>query len=172
MEVKESGTVGDIVHSSFGCLVKGRFALTLRLRLDRKFRAESMLTRVALFLISLSGVATLASAQTLPGAYFRLMEAGAAQVEQALTAEPAANLVALEAKPGWKHLPYAILAPAVLYASRNPENPHYHDPRMLALAIRIGDLLASEDKKGVYEPRLDSDWDTYMWLEAYRLLGP
>ena len=22
----------------------------------------------------------------------------------------------------------------------------------------------------VFEPRLDSDWDTYMWLEAYRLL--
>ena len=131
-----------------------------------------MFTRVALFLISLSGVATLASAQKLPGAYFRLMEAGAAQVEQALTAEPAANLAALEAKPGWKHFPYAILAPAVLYASRNPDNPHYRDPRMLALAIRIGDLLASEDEKGVYEPRLDSDWDTYMWLEAYRLLGP
>ena len=131
-----------------------------------------MLTRVALFLISLSGVATLASAQKLPGAYFRLMEAGAAQVEQALTAEPAANLAALEAKPGWKHFPYAILAPAVLYASRNPDNPHYRDPRMLALAIRIGDLLAREDEKGVYEPRLDSDWDTYMWLEAYRLLGP
>ena len=131
-----------------------------------------MLTRVALFLISLSGVATLASAQRLPGAYFRLMEAGAAQVEQALTAEPAANLAALEAKPGWKHFPYAILAPAVLYASRNPDNPHYRDPRMLALAIRIGDLLAREDEKGVYEPRLDSDWDTYMWLEAYRLLGP
>ena len=109
-----------------------------------------MLTRVALFLISLSGVATLASAQRLPGAYFRLMEAGAAQVEQALTAEPAANLVALEAKPGWKHFPYAILAPAVLYASRNPDNPHYRDPRMLALALRIGDLLASEDEKGVY----------------------
>ena len=131
-----------------------------------------MFTRVALFLISLSGVATLASAQTLPGAYFRLMEAGAAQVEQALTAEPAANLAALEAKPGWKHFPYAILAPAVLYARRNPDNSHYRDPRMLALAIRIGDLLAREDEKGVYEPRLDSDWDTYMWLEAYRLLGP
>jgi hypothetical protein len=23
----------------------------------------------------------------------------------------------------------------------------------------------------VYEPRLDSDWDTYMWMEAYRLLA-
>jgi hypothetical protein len=41
---------------------------------------------------------------------------------------------------------------------------------MLALALRIGDLLASEHEKGAFEPRLDSDWDTYMWLEAYRLL--
>jgi hypothetical protein len=131
-----------------------------------------MLKRMAVFLISLWGMAGLAFAQKLPGAYFRLMEAGAAQVEQVLAAEPAANLAALEARPGWRHFPYAILAPAVLYARRHPDNPHYHDPTMLALAIRIGDLLASEDEKGVYEPRLDSDWDTYMWLEAYRLLGP
>jgi len=131
-----------------------------------------MLKRTAVFLIPLWGTAGLAFAQKLPGAYFRLMEAGASQVEQVLTADPAANLAALETRPGWKHFPYAILAPAVLYAKRHPDNPHYHDPRMLALAIRIGNLLASEDEKGVYEPRLDSDWDTYMWLEAYRLLGP
>jgi hypothetical protein len=43
---------------------------------------------------------------------------------------------------------------------------------MLALTIRIGDLLASENEKGSYEPRLDSDWDTGLWLEAYRLLIP
>jgi hypothetical protein len=41
---------------------------------------------------------------------------------------------------------------------------------MLALALRIGDLLAGESEQGTYEPRLDSDWDTYMWLEACRLL--
>lgn len=98
------------------------------------------------------------------------MEAGAAEVEQRLDAEPSADLAALETRPGWKHFPYAILAPAVLYAKRHRDNPHYHDAKMLALAIRIGDLLASEDEKGTYEPRLDSDWDTYMWLEAYRLL--
>src|SRR5438128_3773779 len=100
------------------------------------------------------------------------MDAGAAHVEQRLAADPAVDLAALEARPGWKHFPYAILAPAVLYAKRHAANPHYHDPKMLALAIKIGDLLASEDEKGVYEPRLDSDWDTYMWLEAYRLLEP
>jgi hypothetical protein len=99
------------------------------------------------------------------------MEAGCAQVEECL-ARPTVDLATLESRPGWKHFPYAILAATVLYAKRHPDNPHYHDPRMLALAIRIGDLLASEDEKGTFEPRLDSDWDTYMWLEAYRLLEP
>jgi hypothetical protein len=32
--------------------------------------------------------------------------------------------------------------------------------------------LSRENLKGRYTPRLDSDWDTYMWLEAYRLLEP
>src|SRR5262245_14469419 len=63
-----------------------------------------------LLLILFCGMAGLGFAQRLPGAYFRLMEAGAAQVEQVLTSEPAANLAALEARPGWKHFPYAILA--------------------------------------------------------------
>jgi hypothetical protein len=112
-----------------------------------------------------------AAAPALPGGYFRLLEAGAAMVGRRLAAEPGADLKALESKSGWRHFPYAILAPAVLYAKRHPQNPLYHDPSMLALAIRIGDLLASEDEKGTYEDRLDSDWDTYMWLETYRLLG-
>lgn len=106
----------------------------------------------------------------LPAAYFRLLEAGTAKVEQRLMEEPDADLKALEAREGWRHFPYAILAPAVLYAKRHQANPRYGDAKMLALAIRIGDLLASENEKGVYEPRLDSDWDTYMWLETYRLL--
>jgi len=125
---------------------------------------------VTLFFVSVWGMAGAALAQELPGAYFRLMKGGAAQVEQRLSADPAVDLAALETRPGWRHFPYAILAPAVLHAKRHPENPSYHDPKMLALAIRIGDLLASEDEKGRFEPRLDSDWDTYMWLEAYRLL--
>ena len=98
------------------------------------------------------------------------MEGGIAQVEERLNAEPGADLQSLEARPGWRHFPYAILAPAVLYAKRDEDNRHYHDPKMLGLAIKIGDLLAGENEKGRYEPRLDSDWDTYMWLEAYRLL--
>ncbi len=121
-------------------------------------------------IVTLLAATTLVAAETLPGGYFRLMESGSAQVEERLNAEPDADLQTLEARPGSRHFPYAILAPTVLYAKRHPDNRHFRDPKMLALAIRIGDLLASENEKGRYEPRLDSDWDTYMWLEAYRLL--
>jgi hypothetical protein len=107
---------------------------------------------------------------SLPAGYFRLMEAGCVQVEEALSAEPQPDLAALETRPDWRHFPQAILAPAVLYAQKHSDNHHYHDPKMLALATRIGDLLALESGKGSYEPRLDSDWDTGLWLEAYRLL--
>jgi hypothetical protein len=114
--------------------------------------------------------ASTALAGELPGRYFRYMEAGAAQVEARLTAEPNADLESLEKTAGWKHFGYSVLAPAVLYAKRDAANPHYHDTKMLALALRIGDLLASENEKGKFTPRLDSDWDTYTWLETYRLL--
>jgi len=106
----------------------------------------------------------------LPAAYFRLLEAGAEKVEQRMNSIPDVDLKTLEARSDWRHFPYAILAPATLYAKRHPRNTRFRDPKMLALAIRIGDLLAGENEKGVFEPRLDSDWDTYMWLEAYRLL--
>jgi hypothetical protein len=114
-------------------------------------------------------VGPLAGAE-LPGRYFRLLEAGAATVEAHLNAAPDASLKTLEAEPGWRHFPYAILAPAVLYAKRHADNPRFGDGRMRDLAIRIGDLLAAESERGAYEPRGDSDWDDYMWLEAYRLL--
>ena len=109
-------------------------------------------------------------AVSLPSGYFPLLKAGAEKVEARLRAEPGADLKALEAQPGWRHFPYAILAPAVLYAKPHPQNRWLGDSQMLALAIRIGDLLASEHERGRFEPRLDSDWDTYMWLEAWRLL--
>jgi hypothetical protein len=109
----------------------------------------------------------------LPAQYFRLLVAGARQVENRLNAEPSPDLQTLETQEGrrqWNHFPFAILIPAVLYAKRHPANPRYHDPRMLRLAIRIGDLLTQENEQGRFTPRLDSDWDTHMWLEAYRLL--
>jgi hypothetical protein len=111
-----------------------------------------------------------AKTDPLPAAYFRLLEAGAAKVEQRMNSMPNADLKTLEANSEWRHFPYAILAPAVLYAKRHPSNRRFQDPKWLARAIRLGDFLAREPEKGAIEPRLDSDWDTYMWLEAYRLL--
>src|SRR5579872_1327948 len=122
------------------------------------------------------------SGAELPAAYYRIMEAGCAAVEKHLNEHPNGDLKAIERPPeghtgssleiNWAHFGYAILPPAVLYAKRHSANAKYHDPHMLALALRIGDLLADADEKGIFEPRLDSDWDTYTWLEAYRLLAP
>ena len=125
---------------------------------------------LCLFLSSTS--LTAATEVRLPDQYFRLMVSGVSQVEEHMNEQPGADLPALEKDSGWRHFPYAILAPAVLYAKRDPANRYYHDPKMLAEAIKLGDYLASQNEKGIFTPRLDSDWDTYMWLEAYRLLQP
>ncbi len=109
----------------------------------------------------------------LPGRYFRLLSAGVAQVEQRLASEPSADLKALEAHgDGWRLFPHTVLAAAVLYAKPDPANHAYQDPKTLALAIRIGDLLAGESERGSFQERLNSDRDAYMWLEAYRVLEP
>ena len=104
-----------------------------------------------------------AGAAELPARYYQLLNAGIAQVRQGLAATPAPTLETLEQKPGWRHFPSAILAAAVLYR-KSP------DAAMLKTAEEIGDLLASEQEKGRYNTRLDHHRDTYMWLEAYRLL--
>ena len=114
-----------------------------------------------------------AAAAGLPGLYYRLLEAGMAKVEQRLNAGPPADLRALEARGnGWRLFPHNVLAAAVLYARQDPANRRYRDPKMLALAMRIGDLLATESDRGTFESRLNSDRDAYMWLDAFRLLRP
>lgn len=110
------------------------------------------------------------AAVELPARYFRLLESGMAQVERRLAAEPDADLQRLEAKPGWRHFPSAILVAAVLYAKSHPANERQSDTKMLSLAQKIGDRLATEQENGYYATRLDHHRDTYMWLEAYRLL--
>ncbi|MBI4605688.1 MAG: carbon-nitrogen hydrolase family protein [Planctomycetes bacterium] len=106
----------------------------------------------------------------LPELYFQLLEAGAARVEERLAAEPGADLEALEARQGWRHFPSALLAAAVLHSKDHRSNSQRGDAGLLALARRIGDLLAGEHARGRYASRLDHHRDTYMWLEAYRLL--
>jgi hypothetical protein len=114
--------------------------------------------------------ATTLLASELPGRYFVLLEVGARKVDDRLRSDPTPDLEHLETTAAWRHFGYSILAPAVLYTKKHADNPRYRDPAMLALTVRIGDLLASEHEKGKFQKRLDSDWDTYTWLEAYRLL--
>jgi hypothetical protein len=126
--------------------------------------------RTGVFSAVLYAQAGVAHATQLPQRYFALMEAGARQVEARLTANPNATLESLESTPQWRHFGYSILASTVLYSMSHQANAHYRDPAMLALTVRIGDLLAAENEKGTFTPRLDSDWDSYTWLEAYRLV--
>src|SRR5689334_9590418 len=133
-----------------------------------RFRS-SLLT---ILLVCQSTAKSLAAAE-LPGEYFRLLEAGVAQVEQRLAAEPSSDLKTLEARgDGWRLFPHTVLAAAVLYVKSDPPNRRYQDSKTLDLAMKIGDLLATESERGSFQARLNSDRDAYMWLEAYRVLEP
>jgi len=124
----------------------------------------------SLLMLSAAALAAAEKPNPLPAHYFRLMEQGLTRVEERLAAEPSPTLASLEAQDGWKHFPSAMLAAAVLYAKTHAANKHRGDPKMLELALKIGDLSAREQEAGTYDTRLDHDRDTYMWLETYRLL--
>lgn len=108
------------------------------------------------------------ASSALPGRYFELIEAGIRRVEQdrrSMSAEAFAGIRTSHYHPG------ALLGAAVLYSQRHPSNPRRGDRRMLELALLLGDLLAAESETGKYTTRHDHHRDTYMWLEAYRLLA-
>ena len=124
------------------------------------------MTLLAILLVGCAG-----PSGSLPGHYYRLMEVGMPPVERRLeTAEPSAGLAELEATPSLKDLPSSILAAAVLYTSKHPANTGRGDPRWLGLALRIGDLLATESAQGPPGERVDHR-EIYLWLESYRLLA-
>jgi len=130
---------------------------------------QKILVVASVFVVCLHAEAQSNSIE-LPAHYFRLLDAGVKRIEERLAAEPEATLASLESQPGWTHFPNAILMPAVLYSKSHAANKHFGDTAMLQLALRIGDLLVVEYNNGHYTSRGDNDWDTYMWLEAYRLL--
>ncbi len=112
------------------------------------------------------------SAAKLPDKYFDLVAGGLAEVQTQLAAQPATDLAKLETHQGFRHFPSAILMAAVLYAKSHPANRHYQDPKTLETALAIGDLLATEQEQGRFGAALDRHRDSYMWLEAYRVLEP
>ena len=92
-------------------------------------RARFILAPVSCLLLELT-LATVACSQQLPAQYFRLVEAGIAQVGKQMDTQPAPSLQTLAARPGWKRFPQSILAAAVLYAKQHPSNTHYRDPKI------------------------------------------
>jgi hypothetical protein len=132
-----------------------------------------MMKRMAAVL-TLAGACAAAAATRpeVPARYYVLMDSWIRSVEARMNTGDKLTLASLESTPDWRHFPSAILAAAVLYAKEHPANPRFHDPGMLRLALRIGDLLADENEAGAYTQRLDYHRDTYMWIDAYRLLEP
>ncbi|MBI1897312.1 MAG: hypothetical protein HYZ57_11415 [Acidobacteria bacterium] len=112
------------------------------------------------------------SAARLPDKYFELVGAGLTQVQARLAAEPASGLEKLETYSGFRHFPSAILMAAVLYSKSHPANRHYQDSKTLETALAIGDLLAAEQEQGRFAAALDRHRDSYMWLDAFRVLEP
>src|SRR6266545_892413 len=122
--------------------------LVRRSTLDRSRIREPMSTLQAVPILALFALGCAAPSGTLPMRYYRLMEAGLPAIAQRLAEAPNADFEALETAALPKDFPYSILAAAVLYTSSHPANVSRGNPRWLTLALRIGDLLASESEKG------------------------
>ncbi|MBI5281191.1 MAG: hypothetical protein HY858_05860 [Candidatus Solibacter usitatus] len=120
----------------------------------------------------LAALRAAAPAAELPGAYYRILNESLPQIRQHFAAHSAGGLKTLEAAAPWRHFPHALLVAAVLHARPHAANIAYGRPELLEIALAIGDLCATEMEQGSFTARLDHHRDSYMWLEAYRLLEP
>ncbi len=91
-------------------------------------------------------------AAELPGHYFKLMQA------------ELKTLDTTKANPG------AMFAAAVLYAKKQDANPSFGDKQKLELALKLGDLLASDAANDKAENKQHYEWEIHFWLDTYRLL--
>lgn len=107
---------------------------------------------IAIVFVGLFPMWARVAAAELPAHYFKRMEG---------------ELKALDAA---KSNPGALLAAAVLYAKKHPANPGFGDKQQLALALKLGDLLANEAEKDQAENKQHYEWEIHFWLDAFRLL--
>lgn len=94
----------------------------------------------------------------LPGRYYALLRAGTEGLAARLETE------------GIQRNTGALLAGAVLYASAHPANSSRGDRSKLELALRAGDLLASESEAGRLARWLNHRWLVAPWIDGLRLL--
>ena len=74
------------------------------------------------------------------------------------------------AEPGLSAGREAMLAATVLYAKPHAANRSCGDKAKLELALRLGDLLASQSEADTAANKQDYEWDIHFWLDAMRLL--
>ncbi len=122
-------------------------------------RVLAALFSAALVSAAFQGSAPVPCPDRLPARYFCLLNAAVAHVD-------------FEQQHKSHYVPGALLTAAVLYAKPHRDNPRAGDSAVLELALKLGDVLAAESETGMYTKRADHHRDTYMWLEAYRLLEP
>ncbi len=94
----------------------------------------------------------------LPGLYYRMLRDGTEGLEARLKEE------------GIQRNTGAVLAGALLYTSAHPSNPCRGDRSKLELALRAGDLLATESEGGALQKWLNHRWLVAPWIDGTRLL--
>lgn len=114
-----------------------------------------------------AAMSAMTASPEIPRIYLRHLEEGMARVEARFRANPDAGLKELESRPEWRHFPSVALAAALLATRHADAEVRRH---MLGVTENIGDLLAGAQESGYYGSRLDHHRDTYMWLDAYRLV--
>ena len=94
---------------------------------------------------------------SIPGSYFRVMEAGLKSIQPAPDLRDACS--------------YMFTA-AVLYTKQHSGNPAYGNEKYLDLALQLGDVTAAHSEQDTSEDRQDYEWESHFWLDSYRLLEP
>ena len=116
-------------------------------------RAHRFVSTAVVGLLASSWLTATAAAE-LPGHYFKLV------VAEVNSLEPNN----LKSNPG------AMMAAAVLYAKPHAANPSFGEKSKLELALRLGDLFASQSEADSAENKQDYEWEIHFWLDTYRLL--
>ena len=93
-------------------------------------------------LLSLAGPATI-RAEEVPAHYFNLMQ------------------TELQSLDSQKSNPGAMFAAAVLYAKKHSANPSFGDKKKLEMALKLGDLLATDSEKDTAVNKQHYEWEIH-----------